>query len=200
MACSLRYHRYWYTLESSCSGLPIGIISLLFVFVSLLPVLQHMLWRSASAPYARESREADRFRRELLFVLRHEESAASGTASTSSGADASWFRVDARQLDVGSPLPLLVGGETVGFLAGLPGFEAGTTAGEEIPVIPEEMLVMKQFSSRRLDELLLNLRKAGVPRIALKAVVTEQNAQWPFYSLYQELRKEHEAMHGGEGR
>ena len=91
-------------------------------------------------------------------------------------------------------------GETVGFLAGLPGFEAGTDAGEEIPVIPEEMLVMKQFSGRRLDELLLNLRKAGVPRIALKAVVTEQNAQWPFYRLYQELRKEHEAMHGGEGR
>ena len=115
MACSLRYHRYWYTLESSCSGLPIGIISLLFVFVSLLPVLQHMLWRSASAPYARESREADRFCRELLFVLRHEESAASGTVATSSGADASWFRVDARQLDVGSPLPLLVAGETVGF-------------------------------------------------------------------------------------
>ncbi|WP_300774620.1 hypothetical protein [uncultured Desulfovibrio sp.] len=115
MACSLRYHRFWCMLQSSYCGLPLGIISLLFVYVSILPVLQDVYWRSASAPYAREAREADRFRRELLSVLRHEESAASGTASTSSGADASWFRVDARQLDVGSPLPLLVEGETVGF-------------------------------------------------------------------------------------
>lgn len=58
------------------------------------------------------------------------------------------------------------------------------------------MLVMKHFSGHRLDELLLNLRKAGVPRIAIKAVLTEQNAGWPFYKLYQELRREHEAMHG----
>ena len=29
-----------------------------------------------------------------------------------------------------------------------------------------------------------------------RVVLTEQNAGWPFYKLYQELRKEHEAMHG----
>ena len=44
----------------------------------------------------------------------------------------------------------------------------------------EEMLVMKNFTSRRMDELLMNLRKAGVPRIALKAVITEQNSHWTF--------------------
>ena len=33
-------------------------------------------------------------------------------------------------------------------------------------MIPVEMMVLKQFSNRRLDELLMNLRKAGVPRIA----------------------------------
>lgn len=79
MACSLRYHRFWCMLQSSYCGLPIGIISLLFVYVRILLVLQDVLWRSASTPYARESREADRFRRELISVLRHEESAASGT-------------------------------------------------------------------------------------------------------------------------
>ena len=86
-------------------------------------------------------------------------------------------------------------GQTVGFLAGIEGFEEREIE-EELPEIPEEMLVMKHFSGRRLDELLLNLRKAGVPRIAIKAVLTEQNAGWPFYKLYQELRREHEAMHG----
>ena len=61
-------------------------------------------------------------------------------------------------------------------------------------MIGEEMLVLKQFSSRRIDELLLNLRKAGVPRISLKAVLTEHNCGWTFYALYEELREEHEKM------
>ena len=61
-------------------------------------------------------------------------------------------------------------------------------------MIGEEMMVLKQFSNRRLDELLLNLRKAGVPRIALKAVLTEHNCGWTFYALYHELREEHEKM------
>jgi hypothetical protein len=84
--------------------------------------------------------------------------------------------------------------ETVGFLAGLPGFEAGEAAEEELPVIPEQMMVLKAFSGRRLDELLLNLRKAGVPKIELKAVLTEHNSRWSFYRLYEELKKEHAAM------
>ena len=53
---------------------------------------------------------------------------------------------------------------------------------------------MHNFSSRRIDELLLNLRRAGVPRIALKAVVTEHNSGWTFRHLYEEIKKEHEAM------
>ena len=120
--------------------------------------------------------------------------------------------------------------QTVGYLAGLPGFEecanqaaefceaeklgkaekSGETersgeaekSGEagtldkaaKLPVIPEEVLVMKNFTSRRIDELLLGLRKAGVPKIALKAIITEQNSKWTFYQLYEELREEHQAM------
>ena len=83
--------------------------------------------------------------------------------------------------------------QTVGYLAGVPGFEENADAGQ-LPVISEEMLVLKQFSSRRIDELLLNLRKAGVPRISLKAVLTEHNCGWTFYALYEELREEHEKM------
>lgn len=84
-------------------------------------------------------------------------------------------------------------GQQVGYLAGLDGFEA-QPEDPALPQIPEEMLVMHQFTGKRIDELLLNLRKAGVSKIALKAVVTESNQNWTFYQLYQELKEEHEKM------
>ncbi len=91
--------------------------------------------------------------------------------------------------------------QKVGYLAGMPGFAETDSVDKEsmdkeseTSFITEEMLVMKNFSSRRIDELLANLRKAGVPKIALKAVITEQNSQWTFCQLYEELREEHKAM------
>lgn len=64
--------------------------------------------------------------------------------------------------------------------------------------IPEEMLVMHGFTSRRIDELLAAFRKAGVSKVELKAVVTETNVGWTFYHLYEEIKKEHERMMKGE--
>ena len=92
--------------------------------------------------------------------------------------------------------------ESVGYLAGVPGFEKREVlqqpeAEEKIPQITEQMLVMKDFTSRRIDTLLLNLRKATVPKINLKAIVTEQNAGWSFYHLYEEIGEEHRRMNGG---
>ena len=92
--------------------------------------------------------------------------------------------------------------ESVGYLAGVPGFEKREVlqqpeAEEKIPQITEQMLVMKDFTSRRIDTLLLNLRKAKVPKINLKAIVTEQNAGWSFYHLYEEIGEEHRRMNGG---
>ena len=119
-------------------------------------------------------------------------------------------------------------GELVGTLAGMPGYAEGeelwkqaiaqkksqkadegagqvrgqadsdTADQESIPQIPEEILVMKNFTGHRIDALLLNLRKAGVPKIALKAVITEQNSCWTFYQLYEEIKKEHLAMTAAE--
>lgn len=85
--------------------------------------------------------------------------------------------------------------QTVGYLAGLDGFDPKETS-KEPPVIEEEILVMKNFSGRRVDELLFHLRKAGVSKIELKAVVTESNSQWTFYELYQEIKEEHDKMTG----
>ena len=92
--------------------------------------------------------------------------------------------------------------ESVGYLAGVPGFEKREVlqqpeAEEKIPQITVQMLVMKDFTSRRIDTLLLNLRKAKVPKINLKAIVTEQNAGWSFYHLYEEIGEEHRRMNGG---
>ena len=92
--------------------------------------------------------------------------------------------------------------ESVGYLAGVPAFEKREVlqqpeAEEKIPQITEQMLVMKDFTSRRIDTLLLNLRKAKVPKINLKAIVTEQNAGWSFYHLYEEIGEEHRRMNGG---
>ena len=89
--------------------------------------------------------------------------------------------------------------QTVGYLAGLKGFERqeAETAGE-LPVIPEQVLVLKGFSEGRLDLLLSSLRRAGVPKIDLKAVLTEQNSGWTFYRLYEEIRAEHASMTEGE--
>lgn len=84
--------------------------------------------------------------------------------------------------------------QKVGYLAGMPGFEEEHNP--PVPLIEDEILVMKNFTSRRIDELLMNLRKAGVPKIALKAVITEQNSKWTFYQLYEELKEEHTAMSG----
>lgn len=89
--------------------------------------------------------------------------------------------------------------QKVGYLAGIAGYEE-EGGGEALPVIGEEMLVMKNFSSRRIDELLAAMRRAGIPRIDLKAVVTDTNCGWTFYELYQELLKEHEEMSKREGQ
>lgn len=103
--------------------------------------------------------------------------------------------------------------EKVGYLAGIEGYlprclgeeESDDVSGEfsegnegdakaEFPVISRDVLVMKNFTSNRIDVLLAGLRKAGVPRIELKAVVTPRNVDWSFYQLYQELVKEHEQL------
>ncbi len=89
-------------------------------------------------------------------------------------------------------------GERIGALAGMDGYETGKGADEsagalEAEKISDEVLVMCLSSERRLEELLAALRKGGI-RIPLKAVVTKSNCDWTFCELYEELKREHEAM------
>ena len=87
--------------------------------------------------------------------------------------------------------------QQVGTLAGISGYERtenGYVSETELPAIPDEMLVMHGFTGRRIDELLFGLRKASVPTVDRKPVVTDRNAGWTFYHLYEEIKEEHERM------
>ena len=85
----------------------------------------------------------------------------------------------------------------VGFLAGLKDMEDNGSVyeGEEFQ---DEMMLMAGFTSVRIDTLIGALRKNGVGRINYKAVLTETNKNWDSASLFQELKKEHEYMTGGQ--
>lgn len=89
----------------------------------------------------------------------------------------------------------------IGSLAGMEGFEDdpakehNAEAALDLPMkIKEELLVMCGLSDEKLDELLARLKKAGVPRTVLKAVVTETNARWTVYELYSHLLEERRQM------
>lgn len=83
--------------------------------------------------------------------------------------------------------------EPIGSLCGIEGIEK-TDKQYEGEGFPEEMLVMKGMSGGRVDTLLTLLRKNKVEKIQLKAILTETNQQWNSLELYEELKKEHEAM------
>lgn len=88
----------------------------------------------------------------------------------------------------------------LGCLAGLPGFEPAEGDVSAQPCSIEdvsEMVVLKNFTSRRMDELFRQWRKAGLPPIALKAALTPHNANWDSVTLYRELLQEHQAMQEG---
>lgn len=82
-------------------------------------------------------------------------------------------------------------GQTVGCLLGRKGYDARENA--EAPALEQPMLVLDGFTDKRLELLLLEMKKTGVT-VPYKAVVTESNLGWLLHQLYEELRAEHEAM------
>ena len=73
----------------------------------------------------------------------------------------------------------------------------GTPTAEAVqpfPPLPEPMLVLCGLGGAHLDRLLQGLRKAGVPRACLKAVLTGENSRWPLHTLYEELVRERDAV------
>lgn len=58
----------------------------------------------------------------------------------------------------------------------------------------ESIAVMHGLTDERIRELLAAIRRTEGVSIELKAVVTDNNANWPFINLAVELRSEHAAM------
>ena len=80
--------------------------------------------------------------------------------------------------------------QPIGYLCDLEGFSPVEETVEG--GFSDEMLGL---SGPQLDALLSSLRRSRVV-VALKAVVTEDNAAWSSLQLHDELRQEHEAMKG----
>ena len=94
-------------------------------------------------------------------------------------------------------------GKRIGFLVGMEGYEdspetddsqeingTGQQADAQFASMTEELLVLSGFTDGRLNELLGRMKRAGVPKIKLKAIVTETNADWTVYELYRQLQIE----------
>ena len=80
----------------------------------------------------------------------------------------------------------------------LPPLEDLLGRSEEKATVEEEfsdpMLVFCNLPHEKLDHLLTAMGRAGLPRIALKAMLTPTNRTWTSQQLWTELRREHEAM------
>ena len=130
--------------------------------------------------------------KEMVLYYQPEQAKQSGNATKSAKIKAVLVRMGIRIKNISQDQM----NQKVGYLAGYDGFEEEVL--EECPPVEEEILVMKNFSNRRVDELLMSLRRAGVPKIELKAVVTDTNCKWMFYDLYKELKEEHDIMSGNQ--
>jgi len=90
-----------------------------------------------------------------------------------------------------------VGPEKYGVAIGKLAKGEGEAAGSAEP-IPEAMLVFCGLSNALLDQLLQVIRTAKLPPIPLKAVLTPDNMEWDTLRLYEELKKEREAIEAGK--
>ena len=74
---------------------------------------------------------------------------------------------------------------------------------EKAPVEEEfsdPMLVFCSLTGPQLDRLLGAMKRAKLPPIPLKAVLTPTNRDWTSQQLWQELRREHQAMQERQGK
>ena len=82
----------------------------------------------------------------------------------------------------------------LGYLFELPGFRPSSqfNLGNNFS---DEMLVLKDFSSKQMDGFLAFFRENQIPSVALKAMLTPVTKHWSSVRLHDELSKEHKLMH-----
>ena len=84
--------------------------------------------------------------------------------------------------------------EKVGFLLGLKGFRQTKHEENDDFVFPHEVMLLQNIRNKRLDQVLLALKEAGVPQVHYKSVVTPFNTLWTLRRLCETMQKEHAAM------
>lgn len=85
--------------------------------------------------------------------------------------------------------------QKLGYLAGITEFSRENTAYTG-PDFPTEMLVFSGMDSEMIDTFLDQYKKASIPPIGLKAIITQHNIFWTAEELYKELLKEHSKFNG----
>ena len=87
-------------------------------------------------------------------------------------------------------------GKPIGELAGMKGvtLEDENAAVEDLQ---DEIIDLRGFTDKRLDTFLQGMRKEGIGRVDLKAILTPTNCRWNSWQLYQEIQEEHRTMAGG---
>lgn len=83
----------------------------------------------------------------------------------------------------------------LGYLAGIKGIDP---AKEDFggSGFDDEMIVMHNFTSKTIDNLIRALNKCGVGRIPLKAVITPTNKDWNSVQLFEAVKADADEMSG----
>ena len=97
--------------------------------------------------------------------------------------------VEKQQYDV--PIGILACGKKEEMASFLRSEESESNASFDDP-----MLVFAGFTGTKLNQFLNAMYKQKIPRVKLKAMLTEHNVNWDSVTLHDELAKEHEAMNG----
>ena len=87
--------------------------------------------------------------------------------------------------------------QPLGFLAGIKDAEPAQGRYEG-PELPAPMFLFCFLSENRLNQVLAALRRSGAGPFPYKAVLTPTNSSWTAPDCFQEIRREHEALHPGE--
>ena len=84
--------------------------------------------------------------------------------------------------------------QPLGLLAGMKDIEPaqGVFEGDELP---DPMLIFCFLSDSRLNQALAALRKCGAGPFPYKAILTPTNSTWTAPDCFDEIRREHEALH-----
>lgn len=93
------------------------------------------------------------------------------------------------------PVPQEDWGKTLSALCGL---EDSAPEAATPEAFSEEMMVMALFPAGMAQQFLLALKRAKLPPVALKAVLTSTNSQWNPVQLYMELCRERDALRQGK--